>query len=313
MKLSKTPKIIVGDPVDEEFFKIMKGRAEVIKAYDVSDEEFASLLKDADVVIVRSRRRITRALIDCADCLKVIARAGVGLDNIDVDYARSKGIMVVPVAEASVEAVAELTIGFMIALSRKIPQLDSKMKNGVWCKSEGVGLELKGKTLGIIGLGRIGSRVAELAKAFGMKIVAYDPYVDREVASKMGVELMDNLSDLLRVSDYVSIHTPLTDETYRMIGEEELKIMKPTAFLVNTARGAVVDERALAKALKNGWIAGAALDVFEDEPLKNSDLIKLDNVILTPHIGGNTLEAQKSIARILAEKIVDYIESYHEV
>ncbi|MDW8062245.1 MAG: NAD(P)-dependent oxidoreductase, partial [Nitrososphaerota archaeon] len=183
MKLSKTPTIIVGDPVDEEFFKIMKGRAEVIKAYDVSDEEFASLLKDADGVIVRSRRRITRALIDCADCLKVIARAGVGLDNIDVDYARSKGIMVVPVAEASVEAVAELTIGFMIALSRKIPQLDSKMKNGVWCKSEGVGLELKGKTLGIIGLGRIGSRVAELAKAFGMKIVAYDPYVDREVAS----------------------------------------------------------------------------------------------------------------------------------
>ncbi|MDW8062526.1 MAG: NAD(P)-dependent oxidoreductase, partial [Nitrososphaerota archaeon] len=156
-------------------------------------------------------------------------------------------------------------------------------------------------------------RVAELAKAFGMKIVAYDPYVDREVASKRGVKLVDNLSDLLRVSDYVSIHTPLTDETYRMIGEEELKIMKPTAFLVNTARGAVVDERALAKALKNGWIAGAALDVFEDEPLKNSDLIKLDNVILTPHIGGNTLEAQKSIARILAEKIVDYIESYHEV
>ncbi|MEM2739423.1 MAG: hydroxyacid dehydrogenase [Candidatus Bathyarchaeia archaeon] len=308
--MSKTPRIVVGDPVDEEFFKIIEGKAEVIRAYDVSDEEFASLLRNADIVVVRSRRRITHALIDCADCLKVIARAGVGLDNIDVDYARSKGIMVVPIAEASVEAVAELTIGFMIALSRKILQLDSKMKSGLWCKNEGIGLELRGKTFGIIGLGRIGSRVAELAKALGMKIVAYDPYVDREVASKLGVELMDKLSDLLRISDYISIHTPLTEETYRMIGEEELKLMKPTAFLINTARGSIVDERALAKALKEGWIAGAALDVFEDEPLENSDLIKLDNVILTPHIGGSTVEAQKSIARILAERILDYIEFY---
>jgi len=308
-KLSKIPKIIVGDPIDEEFFKIVEGRAEVIRAYDVDDEDFASLLKGADIVIVRSRRRITRALIDCADCLKVIARAGIGLDNIDVDYARSKGIIVVPVAEASIEAVAELTIGFMIALSRKIPQLDSKVKKGLWCKSEGVGLELKGKTLGIIGLGRIGSRVAELAKAFGMRVIAYDPYVDRMAASKIGVELIDKLSDLLKISDYVSIHTPLTEETYHMIGERELKLMKPTAFLINTARGSIVDEKALIKALKEGWIAGAALDVFEDEPLEDSDLVKFDNVILTPHIGGSTIEAQKSIARILAEKIMEYIES----
>lgn len=310
LELSKTLKIIVGDPVDEEFFKMIEGKASVIKAYNVSDEEFASLLRDADIVIVRSRRRITRALIDCANCLKVIARAGIGLDNIDTDYARSKGIMVVPVTEASIEAVAELTIGFMIALSRKIFQLNSKMKNGLWCKNEGIGLELRGKTLGIIGLGRIGSRVAELARAFGMKIVAYDPYINREVALKMDVELVDRLSDLLKISDYVSIHAPLTEETYHMIGEDELKLMKPTAFLINTARGSIVDEKALAKALKEGWIAGAALDVFEDEPLENSDLVSLDNVILTPHIGGSTIEAQKSIAKILAEKILGYIESY---
>jgi len=307
--LIEKPKIVVGDPVDEEFFRLMEGKAEVIRAYDVSDNEFASLLKDADIVVVRSRRRITRALIDCARCLKVVARAGVGLDNVDVDYAKSKGIIVVPVAEASIEAVAELTIGFMISLSRKIPMLSSKMRNGLWCKNEGLGFELKDKTLGIIGLGRIGSRVAELAKAFGMRILAYDPYVDRNVASKMDVEFVDELSDLLRVSDYVSIHAPLTEETYHMIGEDELKLMKPTAFLINTARGSIIDEKALAKALKEGWIAGAALDVFENEPLENSDLAKLDNVILTPHIGGSTVEAQKSIARILAEKILSYIES----
>jgi D-3-phosphoglycerate dehydrogenase len=142
-----------------------------------------------------------------------------------------------------------------------------------------------------------------------MRILAYDPYVDRDTASKMDVEFVDELSDLLKVSDYVSIHAPLTEETYHMIGEDELKLMKPTAFLINTARGSIIDERALAKALKEGWIAGAALDVFENEPLENSDLAKLDNVILTPHIGGSTVEAQKSIARILAEKILSYIES----
>lgn len=305
---SKLPRIVVGDPVDEEFFKLLEGKAEIVKAYDVDDETFADLLREADIVVVRSRRRITRAFIDCAECLKIIARAGVGLDNVDVEYAESKGILVVPVLEASTESVAELTVGFMISLSRKIPQLHCKMREGVWCKSEGLGVELRGKTLGIVGLGRIGSRVARLAKAFGMKVVAYDPYVDPSRAGELDVELKDSLEDLLREADFVSIHASLTDETRHLIGEREFRAMKPTAYLINTARGPIVDEEALIKALKEGWIAGAALDVYDEEPPRNQELRRLDNVILTPHIGGNTVEAQKAIARILAEKILSYLK-----
>ncbi|KYH36891.1 MAG: 3-phosphoglycerate dehydrogenase [Candidatus Bathyarchaeota archaeon B24] len=283
-----------------------------MKAYELDQGEFAKLLKDADVVVVRSRRRLDRCTIDRAPRLKVIARAGVGLDNVDVDYAVKRGITLLSTGDASTEAVAELTIGLMIALARRITELDRKMKRGNWCKNSGAGVELRGKTLGIIGLGRIGSRVAELARVFGMRVVAYDPYVSREKAERLGVELKQRLEDLLRESDFVSIHAVLTEETEGMIGERELRLMKPTAYLVNTARGAIVDEEALVRALEGGWIAGAALDVYEREP-PSSRLAGLENVILTPHVGASTVEAQKRIARVLAEKILVALENIGEM
>ena len=310
--MKRVPKIVVGDPLDEMFFRLLRGKAFLVKAYELDQGEFAELLKDADVVVVRSRRRLDRCTIDRAPRLKVIARAGVGLDNVDVDYAVKRGITLLSTGDASTEAVAELTIGLMIALARRITELDRKMKRGNWCKNSGAGVELRGKTLGIIGLGRIGSRVAELARVFGMRVVAYDPYVSREKAERLGVELKQRLEDLLRESDFVSIHAVLTEETEGMIGERELRLMKPTAYLVNTARGAIVDEEALARALEEGWIAGAALDVYEREP-PSSRLAGLENVILTPHVGASTVEAQKRIARVLAEKILVALENIGEM
>ncbi|MCD6444439.1 hydroxyacid dehydrogenase [Candidatus Bathyarchaeota archaeon] len=309
--MKHVPKIVVGDPLDEEFFKLLDGKALLIRAYELNHEDFAKLLKDADVVVVRSRRRLNRDLIDRALRLKVIARAGVGLDNVDVDYAEKRGITVLSTSDASTEAVAELTIGLMIALARRITELDRKMKGGNWCKNSGIGVELRGKTLGIIGLGRIGGRVAELARVFGMHVVAYDPYVRLGKAKKLGVELMERLEDLLKESDFVSIHAVLTEETKGLIGERELRLMKPTAYLVNTARGAIVDEEALVRALEEGWIAGAALDVYEKEP-PSSRLTKFENVILTPHVGASTVEAQKHIAKVLAEKILAALENMAE-
>ena len=310
--MKRVPKIVVGDPLDEMFFRLLRGKAFLVKAYELDQGEFAELLKDADVVVVRSRRRLDRCTIDRAPRLKVIARAGVGLDNVDVDYAVKRGITLLSTGDASTEAVAELTIGLMIALARRITELDRKMKRGNWCKNSGAGVELRGKTLGIIGLGRIGSRVAELARVFGMRVVAYDPYVSREKAERLGVELKQRLEDLLRESDFVSIHAVLTEETEGMIGERELRLMKPTAYLVNTARGAIVDEEALVRALEGGWIAGAALDVYEREP-PSSRLAGLENVILTPHVGASTVEAQKRIARVLAEKILVALENIGEM
>ncbi|RLI28401.1 3-phosphoglycerate dehydrogenase [Candidatus Bathyarchaeota archaeon] len=309
--MKRVPKIVVGDPLDDEFFKLLRGKALLVKAYELDQGEFAELLKDADVVVVRSRRKLDRCMIDQAPRLKVIARAGVGLDNVDVDYAVKRGIALLSTGEASTEAVAELTIGLMIALARRITELDKKMKRGNWCKSSGVGVELRGKTLGIIGLGRIGGRVAELARVFGMRVIAYDPYVSREKAGRLGVELKERLEDLLRESDFVSIHAVLTEETEGLLGERELRLMKPTAYLVNTARGAIVDEEALVRALEEGWIAGAALDVYEREP-PSSRLTGLENVILTPHVGASTVEAQKRIARVLAKKILVALENMEE-
>jgi D-3-phosphoglycerate dehydrogenase len=301
-------KIVVMDPLDDEFFKILNGKAYVVKAYHEDCQSLMDVVKDADVIVTRSSHRIDKTVIDNAKNLKIIARAGVGLDNIDVDYAIKRGIKIVSVPSASTEAVAELTMGLIIALARWIVSFDRSMHNGEWCKNSKLGVELAGKTLGIIGLGRIGSRVAKFAKMFGMRVIAYDPYVSPRKAEKLKVELT-SLDDLLLESDFVSIHASLTSETRGLIGERELKLMKPTAFLINTARGAIVDENALIKALKEKWIAGAAIDVYTEEPLpKNHPLRKTENTILTPHIGGSTVETQKKIARILAVKIIKTLE-----
>ncbi|MEM2849981.1 MAG: NAD(P)-dependent oxidoreductase, partial [Candidatus Bathyarchaeia archaeon] len=235
------------DPLDDEFFSVLNDKAIIIKAYNCH-QNLIELVRDVSVIVTRSSHKIDKAVIDNAKNLKVIARAGVGLDNIDVDYAVRQGITVISTPDASTRAVAELTMGFIVALARRMITFDRFMHDGDWCKNSKHGVELAGKTLGIIGLGRIGSQVAKLARTFRMHVIAYDPYVPPMKAEKLGVELKKNLDDLLIESDFVSVHASLTSETRGLIGERELRLMKPTAFLVNTARGAIVDEDALVKA-----------------------------------------------------------------
>ncbi|MEM3693879.1 MAG: hydroxyacid dehydrogenase [Candidatus Bathyarchaeia archaeon] len=299
----KVPKILVTDSVDLRLLKELKKHAILEIAPNISKEDLIERVREADILVIRGRTRVTSDVIKAARRLKAIIRAGSGIDNVDLEAAFEKGIYVLNAAEASADSVAEFTIGLMIALARRIPFLNESMRKGSWLKDRGMGIELKGKTLGIVGLGRIGSRVARIAKAIGMKVLAYDPYVSREKASELEVELV-GLETLLRSSDFISLHVPLTKETWRLIGKRELQLMKPSSFLINTARGGIVDEEALERALKGGKLAGAALDVFQVEPPSLSKgLLDLDSVILTPHIGGFTREAQGRIATCIIEDI----------
>jgi D-3-phosphoglycerate dehydrogenase len=271
----------------------------------ISREELLRRVKEYDVLVVRSRTRVDRDVIDAATSLKIVARPGTGLDNVDVEYARKKGIEVVNSPEALVEAVSEHTILLMLSLCRNIVKASNSTISGKWEKEIFVGKELRGKKLGIIGLGRIGQRVASLAKAFGMSIVAYDIVtIQKDIIENLSAEIL-GLENLLSVSDFITIHVPLTDQTYHMINEKRLNLVKASSYIVNTSRGSVIDEVALVKALHEGRIAGAALDVFETEPPSPS-LRSAPNVILTPHIGGQTEEAQREAVMIIAEKIRNY-------
>ena len=296
-------KVLVADPVDEAFIERVKGHVDLEVALGLSEDELVERARDVDVLVVRSRTKVTRRVIEAARRLKAVMRAGVGVDNIDLEAARERGVMVVNTPGAPAESVAELTMAFALCLARRITALDRSMKEGKWLKGT-MGVELRGKTMGIIGLGSVGSIVARLAKAFGMRVVAYDPYVSRGRAEELGVELL-SLEELLSTSDFVTIHVPLTPETRGMIGRREISLMKDGAFLINTSRGEVVDEDALYEALTTGKLAGAALDVYQREPPPpDHPLIKLDNVICTPHIGGSTGEAQLRIAESMAEDLL---------
>lgn len=300
-------KVLVTDPVDEAFIKKVGKEAEIEVALKLTREELLEKVKEADALVVRSRTKVTREVIDSARRLKVIVRAGVGVDNIDVKAAVEKGVQVVNTPRAPTTSVAELAMGFMLALARGIVRLDKATKAGTWRKGE-MGVELSGKVLGLVGLGSIGSEVARLAKGFGMKVQAYDPYAPREHANQLGVKLVE-LEELLRTSDFISIHVPLTPETRGLIGKEKLDLVKPGAFLINTARGGIVDEAALYEALKTGKLAGAALDVFEKEPPPpDHPLFTLDNFVATPHIGGSTDGAQLRIALTMAEDLLRVIK-----
>ncbi|MEM1657854.1 MAG: hydroxyacid dehydrogenase [Candidatus Jordarchaeales archaeon] len=306
--------VVVLDPIHASGIElIQKAGFNVIEAYDSPPNAVEEFIKNADVVIVRSRTKVTRSLIEKAPHLKLIARCGVGLDNIDLKAAEERGICVINSPESSAVSVAELTIGLILSLLRMIPLADRSMKDGKWLKKELEGTQFYGKTLGIIGFGRIGQAVAERALAFGAKIIAYD--VDESkasIAKKMGITFVSgpgSLEFLLRNSDIVSLHVPLSEETRKLIGPRELELMKPGSYLVNTARGGLIDEEALYQALKSGKLAGAALDVFSEEPPKNKDLISLPNVICTPHIGASTYECQLANAVEIAQKIVDFFKS----
>ncbi len=310
-------KILVSDPLHPDGIKMLRDAGfEVIEQPDISYDELKEKIKDFEVLIVRSRTKVTREIIESAEKLTLIARAGVGLDNIDVKAAQEKNIAVINAPEAPTYSVAELVIGLMIAALRGIPRGDMALKEGKWIKKELLGRELNGKTLGIVGFGRIGQEVAKRALAFNMKVLAYD--VIGELAKKaeeLGVEFVgttkEALYKLLKESDIITLHVPLLPSTYHMIGREEISLMKNGAVIINTSRGGIIDEKALYEALKEGKIAAAALDVFENEPPTDVSLklAQLPNVVATPHIGASTEEAQRKAATIIAQKIIDHFSS----
>jgi len=273
----------------------------------ITPEQIKEKISSFNIVIVRSRTTLTREIIEKADKCKIIARVGVGLDNVDQVAAKEKNIRVINAAEGAMNAVAELVLGFMLSLARQTARGDREIRNGKWLKNELKGTELRGKYLGIIGLGNIGKRLGRLARALNMNIIGYDVVpIDEEFAKEVGLMKAD-LDTLLQSSDYISIHVPLLDSTYHLINAQKMSTMKKTAKIINTSRGGVVDEDALYDALKNGNLGGAALDVFEKEPAIGNKLAELDNVILTPHIGAQTKEAQSLAANITGEKIIQIL------
>ena len=295
-------KVLIADQINEKGIDELKDIAEVVTNFTISKEELIDVIKDFDAIIVRSRTKVTREVIEASNKLKVIARAGVGVDNVDVQAATERGVMVINAPESTSITVAEHTMGLILALSRKIAIADNSVKNGKWEKSRFMGIELNGKTLGVIGMGRIGSQVVTRSKAFGMETIVYDPYITEKTASELGVTVVD-LETIIKKSDVMTIHVPLTSETKHLIAREQLEMMKNNAFIVNCARGGIINEDDLYEALATGQIRGAGLDVFENEPPEDSPLLGLDNVVLTPHIAASTSEAQRDAAIIVANEI----------
>ncbi len=296
-------KILITDPIDESAIEKLREFSEVFTRYGLEKSKIIEEIQEVDVLVVRSKTIVDKEIIDAGKNLKAIVRAGVGLDNIDVNYAREKGVKVLNTPEAPRESVAELAIGLMLSLARHITKADSSVKEGKWLKKELYGSELMDKILGIIGFGRIGSRVAKIARGFGMNILVYDTFAKEKYLEEVNAKRVE-LSDLLENSDFVSIHVPLTEKTRGMIGKNEFSKMKKTAYLINTARGPVVEEEALYNALKNEKIAGAGLDVYwEKTPFSSKIMEVKDRIVFTPHLGSSTKEAQKRIGKLLIEKI----------
>jgi len=300
--------VLICDEVDPILNKILIDNGlKVSYEPEITPEQILEKISTFNIVIVRSRTTITKEMIDKADNCKIIARVGVGLDNVDQESAKAKNIRVINAVEGAMNAVAELVLGLMLSLARQTTRGDRAIRNEKWLKKELKGTELRGKYLGIIGLGNIGKRLGRLARALNMNIIGYDVVpIDEEFAKEVGLMKAD-LNTLLQSSDYVSIHVPLLDSTYHLLDAEKMSTMKKTAKIINTSRGGVVDEDALYNALKNGTLGGAALDVFEKEPAIGTKLAELDNVILTPHIGAQTKEAQSLAANVIAEKIIQIL------
>ena len=300
-------KVLVSDPIDQAGIDILSQVATVDVKTSLSPEELVQIIPEYDALMIRSGSRITKEIIEAGTQLKIIGRAGVGVDNVDVPAATRQGVVVVNSPEGNTIAAAEHAIAMMLASSRYIPDANSSVKSGKWDRKSFIGVEVYKKTLGVVGLGKIGSHVATVAKAMGMKLLAYDPFISTERADQLGCRLVE-MDLLLREADYITLHIPKTPETANLINAEALAKMKPTARLINCSRGGTIDEAALAEALKNGEIAGAALDVYETEPLGESPLRSLGKeVILTPHLGASTAEAQVNVAIDVAEQIRDVL------
>lgn len=296
-------KILVSDPLAEDGLVILRREAHVDARPDISAADLLRTIGGYDALIVRSRTKVTAQVIDAGTRLRVIGRAGVGVDNIDLEAATRRGIVVLNSPASASTSVAEHTIGLMLALARHIPQADASLRRGEWAKTRYTGIELAGKTLGIIGLGRIGAAVAQRARPLGMTIIAHDPLLTPAQIAERGARSV-SLEELLRDSDFISVHTPLLPTTRGLIGAEELAMMKPTARLILCARGGIVDEDALLTALQAGRLGGAALDVFETEPPGDHPLLKHERVIATPHLGAMTEEAQVRAAIDIAQQVL---------
>lgn len=300
-------KILICDKLAEEGIKILKDVKgfKVDCKFGITPKELKSIIKNYQGVIIRSATKMTADILESADNLKVIGRAGVGLDNVDLKVATKKGIVVMNTPAGNTTSTAEHTMSMILALSRNIPQACASMKSGKWERSHFSGVELYGKKLGIIGFGRIGSTVAKFAKSFEMKVLAYDPFLSEEVAAKKGIVMVE-LEELLKQSDYITVHIPKTADTKNLISDKEFAIMKDSVRVINCARGGIIDEKALVKALEENKITGCALDVYEQEPLAaDSPLLKFDNCLVTPHLGASTSEAQINVAIEIAETVRD--------
>ena len=289
------PKILVTDSLVPESLEFLRSRAQVDVKTGLTPDELVKILGDYDVLLVRSETKVTPEVIRAGKSLQVIGRAGVGVDNIDVDEATRRGIAVVNAASGNTAAAAEHTMALMLTLARNIPQACQSMKKGQWERNAFVGVEIRNKTLGSIGLGKVGSEVVQRARSFGMRILAHDPFIAPDHAHVLGVELVA-LDQLLAESDFITIHIPLTESTRHIIEAREFSLMKPGVFIINAARGGLIDEEALLDALESGKVSGAALDVFSKEPPRDSPLVKHPKVVVTPHLGASTEEAQREVA-----------------
>jgi D-3-phosphoglycerate dehydrogenase len=301
-------KVLVTDPIaDAGLDRLGDSGHEVVTAYDIEGDELLSAVSDAHAVIVRSGTEVTEDVFEAAPELVIVGRAGIGVDNIDIDAATEHGVIVANAPEGNVRAAAEHTVAMAFAAARSIPQAHVRLKGGEWAKGDYLGTEVNGKTLGVVGLGRVGQEVAKKLDSLGMDLVAFDPYISEERAAQLGAELVD-LDDCLDRADFLTVHTPLTPETEDMISDEELAQLEG-GYLVNCARGGVVDEDALAAAVEDGVLAGAAVDVFADEPVsEDNPLLSVDDVVVTPHLGASTEAAQENVAVSTAEQVIAAFE-----
>lgn len=296
-------RVLASDPVAEQGLALLREAGfEVDSKTQQTEDALVEMIGAYDALVVRSETKVTKRIIDASN-LKIIGRAGVGVDNIDVPAATEKGIWVVNAPDGNTIAAAEMTMALMMALARNISQAAGRLKQGAWEKKKFKGVELRGKTLGVVGMGRIGSAVAKRSKAFEMQVIVYDPFITKETADAMGVEIK-SFEQVLQESDFLTFHLPLRPETRHMIGAKEFAMMRPGVRVLNVARGGIIDEQALYDAIKSGQVAGAGIDVWEEEPLKSSPLLELDQVIPTPHLGASTAEAQINVAIDVAHDII---------
>jgi D-3-phosphoglycerate dehydrogenase len=300
-------KVLVSDSLSSEGLDILKEHFTVDVSTGLSEDELVEKIKDFDALVIRSGTQVTQRVIEAADNLKIVGRAGVGVDNVDVDAATKKGIIVANAPEGNMISAAEHTIAMMMSMSRNIPQANASLKAREWNRKKFMGVEVKGKILGVIGLGRIGSEVAKRASGMDMTLLGYDPFISEKRAEELGVRLC-TVNEIAEEADYITVHTPLIKETRNILDDEQFALMKDGVRIINCARGGIISEEALARALESGKVAGAAFDVFINEPPFDSPLMNFDNVILTPHLGASTEEAQVNVAVDIAHEVISVLQ-----